>query len=134
MHSWHQSDKRYIPNGGQRHVSNADQSLYMEALQEARVLAMIICQFNERMDISSVPADSKEVEFAKQFITTHSLKKGLHKFGKKGRVSALKEMKQLLDRKCFHPIDVKSMSPQERKRALESLLCMTENRDGVRER
>ena len=98
---------------------------------EAKVLAMIMCQFNERMEAHSILDDSKEARFAKQFVVTYSLKKGLQKFGQKGRLSVLKEMKQLLDRKCFHPIDVKSMSPQERKRALESLIFLTEKRDGT---
>ena len=57
---------------------------------EAKVLATIMCQFNERMDISSI-------QHGEQFLTTYSLKKGIQKFGERGRESALKEIKQMHD-------------------------------------
>ena len=39
-------------------------------------------------------------------------------------------MNQLHERNCFEPVDVKSLSDEERKRALESLIFLTEKRDG----
>ena len=41
--------------------------------QEAKVIAMIMCQFNERMDI-------KKMQHEVQFIITYSLKQGIWKF------------------------------------------------------
>jgi len=93
-------------------------------LTEAKVLAMIMCQLSERVDVSKVKRGS-------QFVTTYSLKKGIDKFGENGRQAALKEMKQLHDRGCFTPVKVESLSATERKRALESLIFLTEKRDGT---
>ena len=39
-------------------------------------------------------------------------------------------MKQLHDRECWSPIDVNSMSPTERKKALESLIFLVQKKDG----
>jgi hypothetical protein len=39
-------------------------------------------------------------------------------------------MKQLHDRICFAPIDWKTLTPEEKKRALESLIFITQKRDG----
>ena len=65
------------------------------------------------------------------FMQTYSLKKGIEKFGTRGRVAAHKEMKQLHDRTVFVPIRIKDMEPQERKRAMESLIFLVEKRDGT---
>ena len=65
-----------------------------------------------------------------QNVVTYSLKKGIAKFGEEGRASALKEMKQLHDRECFAPIDSKTLTPTEKKRALESLIFLVQKRDG----
>ena len=45
--------------------------------------------------------------------------------------SALKEMKQLLDRKCFVPIHANTLSEEERKQVLKSILFLVEKRDGT---
>ena len=64
--------------------------------------------------------------FGQQFY----LKKGLDKFGKEGRDAAIKELDQLYRRNCFEPISVKEMTDKERMRAQETLLFLTEKRDG----
>jgi hypothetical protein len=56
--------------------------------------------------------------------------KAVKKFGNKGKEAALDEMKQLHDRVVFDPISVEEMTPLERKRAMESLIFVTEKRDG----
>jgi len=91
---------------------------------EARVLAMIMLQLEERLDVSSMESGS-------QFLVTYSLKKGIEKFGEQGRASALKEMKQLHDRECFQPIRAETLNKEESKRALESLIFLVEKRDGT---
>ena len=65
-----------------------------------------------------------------KFIVTYSLKKGLKEFGKKGYDAAFGEIKQLHDRVVFRPVNVSDLSPQEKKRALESLIFLVEKRDG----
>jgi hypothetical protein len=87
------------------------------------VIAMIKCHINEKMAAMSG-------EEAYGFIQTYSLKAGLKKFGEKGSDAATKEMKQLHDRKVFKPIMTSELTTQERKRAMESLIFLTEKRDG----
>ena len=93
-------------------------------IDEAKVLAMIMCQFNERMNTNII-------EHGTQCVTTYSLKKGIEMFGNKGKEAALKEMKQMHDRNCFQPIKKETLNSTERKRALESLIFLTEKRDGT---
>ena len=83
----------------------------------------MMCQFNERMETT-------EVKHGSQFVVTYSLKKGIKTFGDRGKEAALKEMKQLHDRECFKPIKMDTLNPTERKRALESLIFLTEKKDG----
>ena len=64
-------------------------------------------------------------------VQTHSLRAGIKKFGQKGVDSAKKETRQLHERNCFRPVDVKNVTSLERKRALESLIFLTEKRDGT---
>ena len=66
-----------------------------------------------------------------QCVMTYSLKKGIKKFGDKGKQAALKEMKQLHNRECFKPIHKDTLNPTERKRALESLIFLTEKKNGA---
>ena len=70
-------------------------------------------------------------EAALSFIQTYSLNKGLKKFGDRGKDAAQKEMKQLHDRVVFEPILIADMTQLERNRAMESLIFLTEKRDGT---
>ena len=119
--------KQYKPSfRGQSYAMAAEKpGQTMEySLEEAKVLATIMCQFEERMNID------KKV-FGEQFVTTYSLQKGIAKFGERGRESALKEMKQLHDRVCWKPLHKHELNDIEKKRALESLIFITEKRDGT---
>ena len=110
---------------GQSHAQVPSKRESMEySSREARVLATIMCQFNERMS-------RKVTKHGDQFVVTYSLKKGIQKFGERGRASAFKEVKQLHDRECFRPIHRNSMNETEKKRALESLIFLTEKRDST---
>jgi hypothetical protein len=66
---------------------------------------------------------------ASSFLQTYSLKQGIKKFGKQGIKAAHKEMKQIHDRVVFEPISIEEMMMLERKRAMESLIFLTEKRD-----
>ncbi len=63
--------------------------------------------------------------FGQQYI----LQKGLKIFGDKGRKAVSSEMGQLHHRDCFQPLLVSSLTPSEKKRALEALMFLTEKRD-----
>ncbi len=63
--------------------------------------------------------------FGQQYI----LQKGLKVFGKKGSEAAGKEVKQLHDRTCFHPISIADLTPEEKRKAQEALMFLTEKRD-----
>ena len=93
-------------------------------LAEAKVMAMIMTQINERLE-------TKSSTLGNQHLVPYSLKKGIQKFGEKGRRAALKEMKQLHDRKAFQPVHKSSLKQTEKSRALESLIFLTEKRDGT---
>jgi hypothetical protein len=53
----------------------------------------------------------KGAGFAQQFI----YKKGIQKFGEKGRKAALAEFERLHKRNCFDHIDVSQLTPSEEK-------------------
>ena len=88
----------------------------------AKVAAMYMDSLNE----TSIQAE----ETGKSFLETYNLRKGIQKFGERGREAAHKEMKQLHDRVCFRPINPGTMTETERKRALESLIFLTEKKTG----
>jgi len=63
--------------------------------------------------------------FSQQF----SLRKGLKKFGIKGKVATQAEVQQLYERESFVPILVKNLAISERKKVQESFMFLTEKND-----
>jgi hypothetical protein len=57
------------------------------------------------------------------------LKQGIKKFGKQGIAAVHKEMKQIHDQVVFEPISIEEMTKREKKKAMESLIFLTEKRD-----
>ena len=55
----------------------------------------------------------------------------MKKWGESASDAALKEMKQLLDHKCFVPMHTDSLSEQEQKCAMQSLLFLVEKCNGT---
>ena len=64
------------------------------------------------------------------FMTQLSLKEGLRMFGERGRMGAYKEMKQLHDRHNFFSRDTRTLSHEEWKKALSSLIFLKEKKSG----
>ena len=93
-------------------------------LAEAKVLAMIMCQFNDRL------TRSEKIVYGRQYIVTYSLKKGIQNFRQCSQDSAFKEMKWLNDRTCFNPIHKSTMHETKCKRALESLIFLPRRKMG----
>jgi hypothetical protein len=65
-----------------------------------------------------------------QFAQTYSLKRDIKEFGKRGHKAAHEEMKQLHNRVVFIPILIKELTNVEIRRAMESLIFLTEKKDG----
>ena len=64
-------------------------------------------------------------------LAQYSLKLGLKKFGKRAEDSTLKEMTQLHDMDTFFPRDAKTLTREQRVKALSSLLFIKEKRNGI---
>ena len=62
-----------------------------------------------------------------QFAQTFSLNKGIKEFGNKGYQAAHKKIKQLHNRIVFKPILIEKLTSIKKRRALESLIFVTEN-------
>ena len=63
--------------------------------------------------------------FGQQYV----IQKGLDKFGDSAKTGAMKELDQLHKRNCFTPINVKDMSPNEKAKAQNGIMLVTEKRD-----
>ena len=82
---------------------------------EARVLAQIILYQQE------CPYMTEQ-----SHATTYSLKSAIRRFGEAAKDAARKEMGQLHARDCWKPVDHKTLSLTERKRAMETIFFITQ--------
>jgi hypothetical protein len=64
-------------------------------------------------------------------MTQHSLKKGLQLYGEEAVQAVLKELKQVHDRKVMTPKKLKSLTPSERRAALQYLMFVKKKRCGT---
>jgi hypothetical protein len=78
------------------------------SVMEAQVMVFTMCQFNNRVKVT-------RKQIAKQFLAIYSLKKAIHKYGKKGYDAALQEMCQVKERRCFIPISKDELKAMEKK-------------------
>ena len=103
-------------------MANACKDKY--SLLEANVVAMIMCQFNE-----SVEAQKSTVAIK---MMSHTVQKRQYKsLANLEGTQLLNETKQLHHRKCFKPFLKENLTSTERNRVLESLIILTENKDGI---
>ena len=86
--------------------------------QVAMIMARVIADINAR-------ATAEGASFGQQYI----LQKGLKKFGDRGMQGTMKELDQLHRRTCFSPIDISKLTPEEKRKAQEALMFLTEKRD-----
>ena len=86
--------------------------------QMAMVIARIMTDMNSKATIQGA-------SFAQQYI----VQRGLKKFGERGEAAATKEMNQLHRRNCFTPIDVATMTDEERRKSVDALMFLGEKRD-----
>ena len=59
----------------------------------------------------------------------HILQKGLKIHKDKGHDAVIKELDQLHRRMCFTPVEVNDLTRNEKKKAMEALMLMTEKKD-----
>jgi hypothetical protein len=91
--------------------------------QDAKVIMMIMCHIHEKL------VEERQA-VGTQHATTYSLKSSVKRFGKRAEKAASKEMKQMIDRRCFDTILKDQLNEIERKRAMESLIFLSEKKDG----
>ena len=63
--------------------------------------------------------------------TTYSLKKGILKYRNKGRQTVNKELSQLNNREVFKPVILSDLRKEEKDKAMNNLISLTEKRDGT---
>ena len=88
------------------------------APQAAMIMARVMAEINAK-------ATAEGASFGQQYI----LQKGLKKFGDRGMQGTMKELDQLHRRTCFSPIDISKLTPEEKRKAQEALMFLTEKRD-----
>ena len=62
---------------------------------------------------------------------TYSLNKGILKYGQKGKQAVNKEPSQLHNRETFKPMMPSKLTKEENRKAISSLILLTEKRDGT---
>ena len=98
--------------------------------EQGMVLAIMISEIRRRSaKLNKAKRYQDLPKSEKSFVQTYTVLKGIKKFGKKALDASLKEMQQLHERVAFEPISIKNMTPQERKRAMESLIFLVEKRN-----
>lgn len=70
------------------------------------------------------------IVLANIFVQNYILKKGIEKFGEKGKQLAKEEMKQLHDRKHFYPIKMDQSLHEDKVKALALFIFITDKKDG----
>ena len=99
--------------------ANKDQESYTS--DEAYALSNIIKHY----------AMIKEYNYGNSYAQTYSLSNGLKKFKEKGKQAATAEIEQLHNREAFEPIHPKDITQLERNKAMNSLIFLTEKKDGT---
>ena len=72
--------------------------------------------------------DMSFIQQAFSFGQQYMLQKGLKVFGQRGYDAAEAEIHQLHDRVCFKPVSVATMTAEEKRKAMEALMFLTEKR------
>jgi hypothetical protein len=120
---------------------NNDQQIKTQSERVSRPVFKYVTHHNH-LQTQSINPTHYTVEYARiiattmtninyTFAQTYSLAKGIKVFAERGLKAAYNEMKQLHNQCVFKPINVNKLSTIERRRAMESLIFLTEKRDGT---
>ena len=93
----------------------------------AFILVRTIQRIREKLNQNGIGTINNQEE--QSYAQTYNVPQAIKKFGEPAKSAAKKEIKQLHDRHCFDPIDPKDLSNSERKKAMESLIFITEKRN-----
>jgi hypothetical protein len=85
-----------------------------------------LCQFVMVHTATSLALAQHGQPMKKQY----GLKTGLKRFGSRGDTAVTKELSQLHTMNCFRPCDASSLTRDDRRNALSSLMFLTEKRSG----
>ena len=96
---------------------------------DVRDVQAMQAEIQDRLPEEPILLHEGEHEVFAIIMTQLSLKRGLKVFSDKGKTAALKEMTQLHDMSAFFPRDPRSLSREERVKALSSLIFLKEKRD-----
>ena len=107
------------------HLHNVKNQQEDYSIESAQILAHVMCHYNNMGRGKNTMSKKKFY----QLVQTYTLKRGIKKFGIKGKQAAYKEIRQLHDRVVFKPVRVEDLTTLERRRAMESLIFLTEKRD-----
>lgn len=97
------------------------------------VFEFIMMQYAEKSAMDKVRGGYKDAVkhlMVEHLMAQYSLKAGLKKFGEAGEKAVTKELCQFHDMRVFKPVDPASLSGEDKKAALASLLFPKEKRDG----
>jgi hypothetical protein len=92
-------------------------------LQGAKMFVMLIMYLRDKRVV-------ERQEVHSQHVITYSLNRGVNKFGSRAEAAAMKEIQQMIDRECFDPIHHNGLNDVERRRAMESVIFLSEKKDG----
>ena len=84
---------------------------------------------NEQEALSYTDAEARVIVcYIQHTYVNMQLPKALQKFGSEGQNAAKAEVKQLHDRVCFKALTVSELTKQEKERAMEGLMLVTQKR------
>ncbi len=92
-------------------------------------MRLLLFSVDDLSDAKPIPKEDRE-EFALGVALVHySMNGGIKKFETKGKAGVTKELTQMHDMSMFRPIEVESLTYNEQKKALSSLMFLKEKRD-----
>ena len=94
-------------------------------VEMAGMMASYICYINNA-------SERRGIQFAECFGQQYNLKQGLKRFGERGKKALRKELDQLHQRVCFTPVDVSTMSQDERDKCVDAIMLLTEKMIQIR--
>jgi len=104
-------------------------SLFMKSVMKEPTGPVMSTQDMYRTIVKIIMAD-EELRNEHYSFTQMSAKRGIAVFGKKAIEAIFKEFKQLHDKGVFRPIDPKSLTPDQKRKALREITIIKEKRCG----
>ena len=125
-------EKKVTFEDAERHKLEMNHNINVENVSEHETteytLAQSLMIARVMSDINS-GVQRRGVKFAQVHAQQYMLQKGLKKYGKRGQAGAEKELEQLHKRTCFTPLDVSKLSSDEKEKAMNALMFLSEKKD-----